>query len=258
MGKIIAIANQKGGVGKTTTTINLSACLALRDKKTLLIDMDPQGNATSGVRPKSKPEYNIYDLIIEGADVKDIIEPTEVDMLDILPGNIALAGAEVEMVGMMAREYILKTALESVKDQYDFILIDCPPSLGLLTLNALTAADTLIVPVQCEYFALEGLSQLMNTVSQVKKHLNKNLEIEGVVLTMFDVRTKLSNQVVNEVKKFFKSKVYRTVIPRTVRLGEAPSYGLPIVSFAPISSGARAYKSLAEEVIKDNKEENNG
>jgi len=258
MGKIIAVANQKGGVGKTTTTINLSACLALKDKKTLLIDLDPQGNATSGVRAKSEPEYNVYDLLIEDVDVKDVILQTEVNMLDLLPGNIALAGAEVEMVGMMAREHILKSALEPIKDEYDFILIDCPPSLGLLTLNALTAADSIIVPVQCEYFALEGLSQLMNTVGQVKKHLNRKLDIEGVVLTMFDVRTKLSNQVVSEVKKFFKSKVYRTVIPRTVRLGEAPSFGLPIVSFAPISSGARAYKSLAEEVINDNKEENNG
>ena len=252
MGKIIAIANQKGGVGKTTTSINLSACLAAAGKAVLLVDLDPQGNSTSGLGLAKDQEPSVYEALIDGVPVEEAIHPTEYENLDMLPGSIALAGAEVEMVGMMAREQILLHTLEPVRSQYDFILIDCPPSLGLLTLNALTAAESLIVPIQCEYFALEGLSQLMNTVQQVKKHLNPQLEVEGVLLTMFDMRTNLSNQVVAEVKKFFHSKVYRTVVPRTIRLGEAPSYGQPIIVYSPSSAGAKAYLSLAEEVLSDN------
>ncbi|MGI6151302.1 MAG: ParA family protein [Christensenellales bacterium] len=253
MGKIVAVANQKGGVGKTTTAINLSACLALAGVPVLLVDLDPQANATSGLGLSKSRETSIYDVLINERPVKEVAASSNIPKLDVLPGNIALAGAEVEMVGLMARERLLKTALDEVIDDYKFIIIDCPPSLGLLTLNALTAADSIIVPIQCEYFALEGLSQLMNTVTQVKKHLNPQLEIEGVVLTMYDVRTKLSNQVVNEVKKFFKAKVYRSIVPRTIRLGEAPSYGMPVVAYAPSSSGAKAYQSLAKEVLKDNR-----
>jgi len=253
MGKIVAVANQKGGVGKTTTAINLGASLALAGVPVLLVDMDPQANATSGLGLSKSRENTIYDVLINEHPVREVIVPSGIEKLNVLPGNIALAGAEVEMVGMLARERLLKTALDEVKGDYGFVIIDCPPSLGLLTLNALTAADSIIVPIQCEYFALEGLSQLMNTVAQVKKHLNAQVEIEGVVLTMYDVRTKLSNQVVSEVRKFFKAKVYRSIVPRTIRLGEAPSFGMPVVTYAPESSGAKAYKSLAQEVLKDNK-----
>ncbi len=253
MGKIVAVANQKGGVGKTTTAINLSASLAMAGVPVLLVDLDPQANATSGLGLSKSGETSIYDVLINERPAKEVAISSNIPNLQVLPGNIALAGAEVEMVGLMARERLLKSALDEVVNDYKFIIIDCPPSLGLLTLNALTAANSIVVPIQCEYFALEGLSQLMNTVTQVKKHLNPQLEIEGVVLTMYDVRTKLSNQVVNEVKKFFKSKVYRSIVPRTIRLGEAPSFGMPVVTYSPLSSGARAYKSLAEEVLKDNK-----
>ncbi len=253
MGKIVAVANQKGGVGKTTTAINLSASLAMAGVPVLLVDLDPQANATSGLGLSKSGETSIYDVLINERPAKEVAISSNIPNLQVLPGNIALAGAEVEMVGLMARERLLKSALDEVVNDYKFIIIDCPPSLGLLTLNALTAASSIVVPIQCEYFALEGLSQLMNTVTQVKKHLNPQLEIEGVVLTMYDVRTKLSNQVVNEVKKFFKSKVYRSIVPRTIRLGEAPSFGMPVVTYSPLSSGARAYKSLAEEVLKDNK-----
>jgi len=251
MGKVIAIANQKGGVGKTTTAVNLSSCLAYKGKKVLLLDIDPQGNTTSGLGiDKKNVEKSIYDVIINDEDIEKCILPTVVENLDICPSNIQLAGAEVELVSFISRETRVKDALDEVKDNYDFVIIDCPPSLGLLTVNSLTASDTVLVPIQCEYYALEGLSQLMDTVKIVKKHLNKKLDVEGVVLTMFDARTNLSIQVVEEVKKYFKNKVYRTIIPRNVRLSEAPSYGLPIILYDPKSKGAECYIELAEEVIE--------
>lgn len=251
MGKIIAIANQKGGVGKTTTSVNLSSCLAFKGKKVLLIDVDPQGNSTSGLGiDKKNISKSIYDVLINDVEIQDIVLDTVVENLKICPSNIQLAGAEVELVPMISRETRIKEAISGIKSSYDYIIIDCPPSLGLLTLNSLTAADTILVPIQCEYYALEGLSQLMNTVKLVQKHLNPNLEVEGVVLTMFDARTNLSIQVVEEVKKYFKNKVYRTVIPRNVRLSEAPSFGLPIILYDPKSKGAECYMELAEEVIQ--------
>lgn len=251
MSKIIAVANQKGGVGKTTTAVNLSACLAVKNKKILLIDTDPQGNTTSGVGvDKNTVGMSIYDVVINEVNIEDIIVPTKIENLMLCPSNINLAGAEVELVSVISRETRLKAALEDIRSNYDFIMIDCPPSLGLLTVNALTAADTILVPIQCEYYALEGLSQLMNTVKIVQKHLNRNLSVEGVVLTMFDARTNLSIQVVDEVKRYFGNKVYRTIIPRNVRLSEAPSYGLPIILYDPKSKGAECYMDLAEEVIE--------
>ncbi|MEF9864552.1 MAG: AAA family ATPase, partial [Christensenellaceae bacterium] len=226
---IIAIANQKGGVGKTTTAINLSACVASTGKRVLLIDIDPQGNSTSGLGVQRVGlKKSSYDVIVAGASALEAIKPTMIKTLDIMPANIDLVGAEVELVSMMARETVLKRALEEVNGLYDYIFMDCPPSLGLITLNALTAANKILVPIQCEYYALEGLTQLMSTVRLVRQSLNPNLEVEGVVLTMYDGRTNLSLQVVEEVRKFFKNKVYQTVIPRNVRLGEAPSFGLPI------------------------------
>ncbi len=253
MGKVISIANQKGGVGKTTTSVNLSASLALAGKKVLLIDADPQGNATSGVGGNKESEKSTYDLIINHEDVKNVIQSSAVKNLDLCASNINLAGAEVELVAQISRETKLKETLEDIKGEYDFIIIDCPPSLGLVTLNALTASDSVLVPIQCEYYALEGLGQLMSTIDLVQRHLNKKLDIEGVVLTMYDARTNLSKQVIDEVKKYFKNKVYKTVVPRNVKLSEAPSYGLPICMYDKRSDGAKAYISLANEVIRQNK-----
>ena len=252
MGKIISGANQKGGVGKTTTTVNLSTILAKKGKKVLLIDTDPQGNATSGLGVSKDVELSVYDILIGDTEFDETLQETAIKNLKVCPSNISLAGAEVQLVSMMSREQRLKTKLDKIKDQYDYILIDCPPSLGLVTLNAFTASDSVLIPVQCEYFALEGLGQLLNTVNLVKKHLNKNLEIEGALLTMYDARTNLSNQVVKEVKKYFEDKVYKTVIPRNVRLSEAPSYGMPITVYDPRSKGAKAYEKFAKELLKNN------
>ena len=252
MARVIAVANQKGGVGKTTTTVNLSACIAARGKKVLCVDIDPQGNTTTGVGvDKDGPEYSVYDVLINGVPAREAIVPTVAENLELLSSRKELSGAEVELVSALSRETVLKRALATVRDAYDFIFIDCPPSLGLLTVNALTAADTLLAPIQCEYYALEGLSDLMNTVKLVRTHLNPLLDVEGVVLTMFDARTNLSEQVVVEVKKFFKNKVYQTIIPRSIRLGEAPSFGLPINQYDPRCVGAKAYEALADEVIEN-------
>lgn len=255
MAKIIAIANQKGGVGKTTTAVNLSACLAVKNKKVLVVDIDPQGNTTSGLGiDKNSVKSSIYDTIINEVPIEDTWIETKIKGLFLSPSNINLAGAEVELVSVFSRETRLKHALDEVENKFDYIIIDCPPSLGLLTVNSLTAANTILVPIQCEYYALEGLSQLMNTVKIVQKHLNKNLRVEGVVLTMFDARTNLSIQVVEEVKKYFGNQVYRTIIPRNVRLSEAPSYGLPIILYDEKSKGAECYMELAEEVIMSSEE----
>lgn len=255
MSKIIAIANQKGGVGKTTTAVNLSSCLAFKGKKVLLIDADPQGNATSGLGIEKKEiKSSIYDVLINEEKIEAVLMDTAIDKLKLCPSNIQLVGAEIELVPIISRETRMKVALAQIKKDFDFILIDCPPSLGLLTINSLTASDTILVPIQCEYYALEGLSQLIDTVKLVQKHLNPALDVEGVVLTMFDARTNLSIQVVDEVKKYFKNKVYRTVIPRNVRLSEAPSFGLPIILYDPKSKGAECYNDLAEEVIEYSEE----
>ncbi|WP_243387219.1 ParA family protein [Bacillus kexueae] len=253
MGRIISVANQKGGVGKTTTSVNLGACLAHIGKRVLLVDIDPQGNATSGVGiDKADVDQCIYDMIVEDTDVKEVIKPTQIEQLDIIPATIQLAGAEIELVPTISREVRLKRALETVKDQYDYIIIDCPPSLGLLTINALTASDSVLIPVQCEYYALEGLSQLLNTIRLVQKHLNADLMIEGVLLTMLDARTNLGIQVIDEVKKYFQDKVYQTIIPRNIRLSEAPSHGQPIILYDVRSRGAEVYLELAKEVVTIN------
>lgn len=254
MGKIIAIANQKGGVGKTTTSINLSSSIAAAEFRTLLVDIDPQGNSSSGIGVDNS-EKSVYHTLIGTEDAIDCITTTYMPDLDVLPANIDLVGAEVELVGMDRRERLLKEAIQPIRDKYDYIFIDCPPSLGLLTLNALTAADSVIIPVQCEYFALEGLGQLLNTINIVKKHYNEELTIEGVLLTMFDTRLRLSHQVVEEVKKYFGEKVFNTIIHRNVRISESPSHQKPVILYDAISTGAQNYISLAAEFLERNKSE---
>lgn len=255
LGKVISVANQKGGVGKTTTTVNLGTILAKKGKKVLLIDADPQGNATSGLGLEKEVELSTYDILVNETAMEDVIQKTMIKNLKVCPSNINLAGAEVELVSMMSREQRLKEKLDEIKDKFDYILIDCPPSLGLITLNSFTASDSVLIPVQCEYYALEGLGQLLNTINLVKKHLNKNIQVEGALLTMYDMRTNLSNQVVKEVKKYFDNKVYKTVIPRNVRLSEAPSYGMPITEYDPRSKGAKSYIKFVKEFLKMNEEE---
>lgn len=255
MGKIISVANQKGGVGKTTTTVNLATILAKKGKKILLIDADPQGNATSGLGVEKEVEFSTYDILVNETEMKETLQDTIIKNLKVCPSNINLAGAEVELVSMMSREQRLKEKLEEIREKFDYIFIDCPPSLGLITLNSFTASDSVLIPVQCEYYALEGLGQLLNTINLVKKHLNKQIKIEGALLTMYDMRTNLSNQVVKEVKKYFENKVYKTVIPRNVKLSEAPSYGMPITEYDPRSKGAKSYIKFAKEFLKMNEEE---
>lgn len=251
MGRIIAISNQKGGVGKTTTAINLSACLAEKGKKVLTIDMDPQGNTTSGLGiDKNEVENTSYELLLGEAKIEKTITKSIVENLDVIPSERGLSGAEIELIGKEEREYILKKEVERIRDDYDFIIIDCPPSLNTLTVNAMTTADSVIVPIQCEYYALEGLSELMYTIQLVKERLNNKLEIEGIVFTMYDARTCLSLQVVENVKENIDKNIYKSIIPRNVRLAEAPSYGQPINLYSPRSAGAEAYRALADEVIK--------
>lgn len=256
MGRIIAIANQKGGVGKTTTAINLSACLAEKGQRVLTVDMDPQGNTTSGLGvDKNEVDNTVYQLLIGACTLEQSIVRNAIDHLDLIPSNVNLSGAEIELIGIPEKEYILKKQVNAVRDQYDYIIIDCPPSLSMLTVNAMTTADTVLVPIQCEYYALEGLSQLMHTINLVKQRLNPELVMEGVVFTMYDARTNLSLQVVENVKDNLKQKVYKTIIPRNVRLAEAPSHGLPINLYDTRSAGAEAYRLLAEEVIHRGEDE---
>jgi chromosome partitioning protein len=255
MARTIAVTNQKGGVGKTTTAVNLATYIAMEGYKVLLVDCDPQGNATSGLGINRKRlKYCLYDLLIEGLEFRQVMTVSRVERLDLIPATIQLAGAEVELVSRPDREKVLGAGLAALKEHYDYIFIDCPPSLGLLTINALTASDSVLIPLQCEYYALEGLSQLVDTIKLVKKRLNPNLKIEGIVFTMFDGRTNLSIQVVDEVKKHFRKEVYRTIIPRNVRLSEAPSYGKPIALYDPRSKGAEVYQDLAREVLKRGQE----
>lgn len=252
LGKAIAIFNQKGGVGKTTTNINLAACLALKGKKVLVLDIDPQGNTTSGLGIAKKGlEDTVYNVLVDADyDIREAVIHTDVENLDIIPASVDLAGAEVELVQIEGREKVLKNSLDKIKDGYDYMFIDCPPSLGLLTINSLAAVDSVLIPIQCEFYALEGVSQLVSTIDLVKKSLNPSLEVQGVILSMFDGRTNLSAQVVQEVKRYFGGKVYSTVIPRNVRLAEAPSYGLPITEYDPKSKGAEAYMEFAEEFLE--------
>ena len=255
MGRIIAIANQNGGVGKTTTAINLSACLAEKGQKVLAIDMDPQGNMSSGLGlDKNSVEKTIYDLIIGESEVEEVLQKNALENLDILPANVDLSAAEIELIGIDEKEYIVKKAIEKIKDAYDYVIIDCPPSLSMLTINAMTTADSVLVPIQCEYYALEGLSQLIHTVELVKERLNPVLEIEGVVFTMYDARTNLSLQVVENVKGNLQQNIYKTIIPRNIRLAEAPSYGMPINQYDAKSAGADSYRRLADEVMNRGQE----
>jgi len=254
MGKVISIANQKGGVGKTTTSINLAASLAAIEHPTLVIDIDPQSNTTSGLGIDVKTVTNsIYEVMIGSADINDAIRKTELEFLDLVPSHINLVGAEIEMIDRDERERILQKAVADVREKYDFVIIDCPPSLGLLTINALTASDSIVIPVQCEYFALEGLGQLLNTIKIVRQHLNPALDIEGVLLTMYDTRTRLSNQVADEVKRYFDERVFKSVITRNIRLAEAPSFGKPALLYDSTSTGSKNYLSLAREIIKKNR-----